>query len=112
MTFVRFVERSDYDSNEIGKDAYHGPGNKNEHQHSSDALFKVCVFAKKVARIEKEADQKDDSQKQGENGSDGIRDVVDRILDTSNLCKSGDARKEHGPNDYNCFFHDFRFMAD
>jgi len=91
------VERSDHDSNEIGKDADHGPRDEHEHQYAGNSFFKICVLPKKVARIEKEAYQKDDSQKQGENGSDGIRDVVDRILDTPDLCKSGHAHKEHGP---------------
>lgn len=65
MTFVRSVERSDHDSNEIGKDAYHGPRDEHEHQYAGNSLFEICILAKKVTCIEKEADQKDDSQKKG-----------------------------------------------
>ncbi|GFZ81668.1 hypothetical protein GCM10011531_09870 [Aquaticitalea lipolytica] len=42
-----------------------------------------------MSGIEEEANKEDDPKDDGENGSDGIGNVIDRILDATDLGKKG-----------------------
>lgn len=68
---------SHHDSNEVCKDAHHGPGNQDKDQNTGNPFFKVSVLAKKVPCIKEKAHQKDDPKYNGKDGPNGIGNVID-----------------------------------
>ena len=84
----------DDNTNEIGKDPNDRPGNKHKDENTGNPLFEVGVLPKEMARIEKKADEEDDTQDDGKNGPDGIRDVRNRIFDSPDLGIAGLGDKE------------------
>ena len=77
----------DYDSNEVSENSHYGAGNEDKDEHTSDSFFEVGIFSKEMACVKKKADQENHPQDDGENGSNGIRNIINRIFNTTNLCE-------------------------
>lgn len=84
----------DDDANEVRKNAYHGPRDQHKNEYPGDPFLEVGVFTKEVSGIKEESHQENDAQDYGENSSDRVGNISDRIFDPSYLRECRD-RKKH-----------------
>ena len=83
-----------YDAYQIGKYTHYRTRNKYEYQNTSNPFFEVGVLPEKMPRIEQEANQEDDPKDDGKDGPDGVRNVVDGILDAPDLGVDGQGKQK------------------
>ena len=78
----------DHDCNQVGENAHYSSSDEYKNQYPGYPFFKVGVLAEKVSCIEQETNQENYSKDDGKDGSNGIGNIINRIFNSTYLCKS------------------------